>query len=89
MTCYNYDCYPPAEGSRVLEKVDPHSCSTSRSDSPVEPSERKKKHKRKDKEKREKVRSLMEHPSLVVQNHSFICAEDTQVSCLFCSEEFT
>ena len=33
-----------------------HSCSTSRSDSPLESSERKKKHKKKDKEKKEKVR---------------------------------
>ncbi|KAG0717461.1 hypothetical protein GWK47_054374 [Chionoecetes opilio] len=45
---------PPGESTRVLEKVDPHSCSTSRSDSPAETSERKKKHKRKDKEKKEK-----------------------------------
>ena len=49
----------PAEGSRILEKADPHSGSTSRSDSPVESSERKKKHKRKDKEKREKVKSTL------------------------------
>ncbi|KAK8404791.1 hypothetical protein O3P69_001417 [Scylla paramamosain] len=45
---------PPAEGNRILEKADPLSGSTSRSDSPVESSERKKKHKRKDKDKREK-----------------------------------
>ncbi|MPC26776.1 Rab-like protein 6 [Portunus trituberculatus] len=45
----------PAEGSRILEKADPHSGSTSRSDSPVESSERKKRHKRKDKDKKEKI----------------------------------
>ena len=56
---------PPAESSRVLEKMDPHSCSTSRSDSPVESSERKKKHKRKDKEKKDKVRNVMKLLSLV------------------------
>lgn len=52
---------PLAEGSRVLEKVGPHSCSTSRSDSPIESVERKKKHKRKDKEKKEKVRDVIHH----------------------------
>lgn len=45
---------PLPEGSQVLEKVGPHSCSTSRSDSPLESAERKKKQKRKDKEKKEK-----------------------------------
>lgn len=46
---------PLPEGSQALEKVGPHSCSTSRSDSPLESTERKKKQKRKDKEKKEKV----------------------------------
>lgn len=83
MTCDNHGCHLPAESSRVLEKVDPHSCSTSRSDSPQESSERKKKHKRKDKEKREKVRNFVKCPLII-----YVCfPRDTQFSCLLCLEE--